>query len=199
MALTNNAELAARMRRMRTHGITRVAVEMERSTPPSWYYEQLGLGYNYRMTDIQAAVGREQLKRLPGIVQARRKLADRYKALLADAIPRPEKLQGATEPFAQYLARSIVARVGSTWGIGEGGAAGPPNRYGDPAGHAWVAVSGPAEATRHVLTGLDDRSHRVIEVSYARIDEGRWDVIRRRQTVDDMLALEDSARLVVSR
>lgn len=80
------------------------------------------------------------------------------KALLADAIPRPENLRGATEPFAQYLARSIVARVGSTWGIGEGGAAGPPNRYGDPAGHAWLAVSGPAEATRHVLTGLDDRS-----------------------------------------
>jgi nicotinamide-nucleotide amidase len=84
------------------------------------------------------------------------------KNLLADAVPAPEGLRGATEPFALYLARSIVARVGSTWGIGEGGAAGPPNRYGDPAGHAWLAVSGPAEATRQVLTGLESRSANMV-------------------------------------
>ena len=66
-------------------------------------------------------------------------------------------MRGATEEFARYLAQSSAAKLGSTWGVGEAGAAGPPNRYGDPAGHAWVAVAGPVAATRHVLTGLDDR------------------------------------------
>ena len=80
------------------------------------------------------------------------------KAFLAGAVPTPPGLRGATEGFASYLARSAVVRLEATWGIGEGGAAGPTgNRYGDPAGHAWVAVAGPAEATRHVLTGSDDR------------------------------------------
>jgi nicotinamide-nucleotide amidase len=80
------------------------------------------------------------------------------RAFLEGAIPTPPGLRGATEEFASYLARSAVARLGSTWGIGEGGAAGPTgNRYGDPAGHAWLAVAGPADATRHVLTGADDR------------------------------------------
>jgi nicotinamide mononucleotide (NMN) deamidase PncC len=60
--------------------------------------------------------------------------------------------------LALHLARSAVVELGADWGIGEGGAAGPTgNRYGDPAGHAWVAVSGEREATRRVLTGDDDR------------------------------------------
>jgi nicotinamide-nucleotide amidase len=80
------------------------------------------------------------------------------RAFLEGAIPTPPGLRGATEGFATYLARSAVARLGSTWGIGEGGAAGPTgNRYGDPAGHAWLAVAGRSEATRHLLTGSADR------------------------------------------
>lgn len=80
------------------------------------------------------------------------------RAFVAGAVPTPPGLRGATEGFAQYLSRSAVAKLGCTWGIGEGGAAGPSgNPYGDPAGHAWVAVSGPVEATRHVLTGSSDR------------------------------------------
>lgn len=80
------------------------------------------------------------------------------RAFVAGAIPTPPGLRGATEEFALYLARSVVARLGCTWAIGEGGAAGPTgNRYGDPAGHAWVAVAGPSELTRHVLTGSNDR------------------------------------------
>jgi nicotinamide-nucleotide amidase len=78
-------------------------------------------------------------------------------AFLGDVIPTPEGMRGATEEFALYLARAARARLDATWGIGEGGAAGPPNRYGDPAGHAWLAVSGPSEATRHLLTGEGDR------------------------------------------
>lgn len=79
-------------------------------------------------------------------------------AFLGDVIPTPEGMRGATEEFALYLARAVRAQLDATWGLGEGGAAGPPNRYGDPAGHAWFAVSGPSEATRHVLTGIDDRA-----------------------------------------
>ncbi|HEX9260754.1 MAG TPA: CinA family protein, partial [Acidimicrobiales bacterium] len=77
---------------------------------------------------------------------------------LGEVIETPPDLRGATEAFAAYLAAAVRARLGTTWGVGEGGAAGPPNRYGDPAGHAWLAVDGPVSATRHVLTGSDDRA-----------------------------------------
>jgi PncC family amidohydrolase len=79
-------------------------------------------------------------------------------AFLGDAVERPAGLRGATEVFARYCAQSIRAQLGTTWGIGEGGATGPSgNPYGDPPGHCWLAVDGPAEATRHLLTGDDDR------------------------------------------
>lgn len=79
------------------------------------------------------------------------------KAFLGDAIEIPDGMRGATEEFASYLARAVRTALDATWGIGEGGAAGPANPYGDPAGHAWLAVSGPSDATRHLLTGEDDR------------------------------------------
>ena len=80
------------------------------------------------------------------------------RAFVAGAVPAAPNLRGASEPWALYLARSVAARLDASWGIGEGGAAGPTgNRYGDPPGHAWVAVAGSREATRHVLTGDDDR------------------------------------------
>ena len=73
-------------------------------------------------------------------------------------VEHPPNMRGATEDFAQFLARAVRTKVGATWGIGEGGAAGPKgNPYGDPPGHAWVAVAGLGEATRHLLTGNDDR------------------------------------------
>jgi nicotinamide-nucleotide amidase len=90
--------------------------------------------------------------------------------LLGDVIETPPGLRGASEPFARYLARAIRTRLGTTWGIGEGGAAGPPNRYGDPAGHAWLAVDGPTEATRHLLTGLDDRRANMVAFTVAALD-----------------------------
>ena len=80
------------------------------------------------------------------------------RSFFSGAVPAPHGMRGATEEFAHYLAAASVARLGATWGIGEGGAAGPTgNPYGDPAGHAWVAVAGPSEATRHLLTGSSDR------------------------------------------
>jgi PncC family amidohydrolase len=79
-------------------------------------------------------------------------------ALLTGEVERPRPLQGASEPWALHLARGAKLHLEATWGIGEGGAAGPSgNRYGNPAGHAWVAVSGPSEAAENVLTGASDR------------------------------------------
>ena len=77
--------------------------------------------------------------------------------LFAGIVEAPAGMRGASEEFAGYLAQSVSRKLSTTWGVGEAGAAGPPNRYGDPAGHAWVAVAGPVAATRHILTGLDDR------------------------------------------
>lgn len=83
MALTNDSALAARMSRLQTHGITRDVGQMERNSEGPWYYEQLDLGFNYRMTDIQAALGASQLARIDGYVARRHELADRYDRLLA--------------------------------------------------------------------------------------------------------------------
>ncbi len=89
------------------------------------------------------------------------------RAWMAGAVGVPEGMRGATEEFARYLAQSAAAKLGATWGIGEAGAAGPPNRYGDPAGHCWVAIAGGADMTRHVLTGLDDREDNMVAFAVA--------------------------------
>jgi PncC family amidohydrolase len=67
-------------------------------------------------------------------------------------------IRPATEPYAQLLARTVRQRLGATWGLAETGATGPTgNRYGDPAGHACLAVAGPAERAITVETGQADR------------------------------------------
>jgi UDP-4-amino-4,6-dideoxy-N-acetyl-beta-L-altrosamine transaminase len=81
MALTNDAELAARLRMLRSHGITREPARFGPAPPPArgaWYYEQQLLGFNYRITDIQAALGASQMERLTGYVDRRNVLASRY-------------------------------------------------------------------------------------------------------------------------
>ena len=83
MALTNDAELARRMAALRTHGVIRDRDRFERPDEGPWYYEQHDLGYNYRMTDIQAALGLSQLTRLDAFLARRRAIADRYDELLA--------------------------------------------------------------------------------------------------------------------
>jgi UDP-4-amino-4,6-dideoxy-N-acetyl-beta-L-altrosamine transaminase len=84
MALTNDRELAARMRLLRTHGITREPDQMEGCDDGSWYYEQLDLGFNYRMTDVQAALGISQHNRLDEFVARRRQIARAYGERLAE-------------------------------------------------------------------------------------------------------------------
>jgi UDP-4-amino-4,6-dideoxy-N-acetyl-beta-L-altrosamine transaminase len=83
MALTNDRELAARMRLLRTHGVTREPDRMEGRDDGSWYYEQLDLGFNYRMTDFQAALGLSQHNRLDEFVGRRRQIARAYRERLA--------------------------------------------------------------------------------------------------------------------
>jgi UDP-4-amino-4,6-dideoxy-N-acetyl-beta-L-altrosamine transaminase len=78
MLLTNHEALARRLRLLRTHGITRDAGEMQGESEGPWYYEQVALGYNYRMTDLQAALGASQLARLDQFLSRRRELARRY-------------------------------------------------------------------------------------------------------------------------
>jgi UDP-4-amino-4,6-dideoxy-N-acetyl-beta-L-altrosamine transaminase len=84
MALTQDDQLAARMRRLRTHGITREPSEMTTPSEGPWYYEQVELGFNYRMTDLQAALGLSQLGRLDAFSETRRAIARRYNTLLAE-------------------------------------------------------------------------------------------------------------------
>ncbi|MCU1368593.1 MAG: hypothetical protein JWL72_4239 [Ilumatobacteraceae bacterium] len=89
------------------------------------------------------------------------------KTWVSGAVERPAELRGATEAFATYLARSTVVRLGSTWAIGEAGAAGPANPYGDPAGHSWLAIAGPTESARRILTGLDVRPDNMVAFALA--------------------------------
>ena len=83
MANTNNSQLARKIDRLRSHGITRDPEQLSNQDPEPWWYEQLDLGLNYRMTDIQAALGLSQMGRLDQYVVIRNQLAQRYDELLA--------------------------------------------------------------------------------------------------------------------
>ena len=83
MALTNDAFLAERMALLRSHGITREPSKMTHESDGPWYYQQIDLGFNYRMTELQAALGVTQLERLDRYVARRHELARRYDQLLA--------------------------------------------------------------------------------------------------------------------
>lgn len=106
MALTNKSELAERMALLRSHSITRDADEFVKSTPGAWYYEQQGLGFNYRMTDIQAALGLSQLERLDNYIVRRNGLARRYdQALHGLSLQLPSVSQENRSAFHLYVVR----------------------------------------------------------------------------------------------
>lgn len=92
-----------------------------------------------------------------------------YQAWIAGAVEAPGRLRGATETFALHLAESAAVKLGTTWGVGEAGAAGPSNPYGDPAGHCWIAVHGPTSITKHLLTGDEDRPRNMLAFATAAI------------------------------
>ena len=114
-AVTNDEELAWRMGMLRTHGITRDPSRMREQPEGRWSYEQLALGYNYRMTDLQAALGLSQLPRLMGYIARRNELARRYDALLAGlAVQRPVVLPHTTSAFHLYVVRLKLEAIRST-------------------------------------------------------------------------------------
>ena len=84
MALTNSYKLAHNMALQRSHGITRDTAHMTHAPDGPWYYQQIDLGYNYRMTELQAALGVSQMQRLDAFVARRHQLAQRYDQLLAN-------------------------------------------------------------------------------------------------------------------
>ena len=103
-ALTNHEPLARAMGLARTHGITRDPMQMRGESEGPWYYQQIGLGLNYRMTDLQAALGCSQMRRLQEFVASRERLADRYDALLAGmpVTPAPRRA-GARSAWHLYV------------------------------------------------------------------------------------------------
>lgn len=84
MALTNNEALANKMALLRSHGITRDPALMTHEPDGPWYYQQIDLGFNYRMTELQAAMGVSQMVRLDQFVARRHELAKRYDELLSE-------------------------------------------------------------------------------------------------------------------
>lgn len=83
IAVTNNKKLANKMRLLRSHGITRDENELVGESTGDWYYEQITLGFNYRMTELQAALGLQQLTRLDEFIGQRNEIANNYNDLLA--------------------------------------------------------------------------------------------------------------------
>lgn len=106
MALTNDDALAAELAILRSHGITRDASRFQRPAQGGWYYEQQSLGYNYRITDLQAALGSSQLERLDAYVARRNQLAQRYDAAFASLpLQLPRVLPQNRSAFHLYVVR----------------------------------------------------------------------------------------------
>lgn len=102
MALTNDDELAAKMALLRSHGITRDPAHMTHESEGPWYYQQTDLGFNYRMTDMQAALGVSQMERIETYVARRHAIARRYDALL-EGLPVIRHVQTADAYSAYHL------------------------------------------------------------------------------------------------
>lgn len=106
MALTNNRALAEKMSRLRSHGITRDPNLMTHAPDGGWYYQQIDLGWNYRMTEIQAALGISQLERLDEYVIRRNTLADQYDELLSELpVEIPGRQHETLSAFHLYIIR----------------------------------------------------------------------------------------------
>lgn len=115
MALTNNAGLCERMALLRSHGITRDPVKMTEASHGAWYYQQIDLGFNYRMTDIQAALGCSQVSRLDAYVTRRHALAKRYDTLLASLpVTVPYQHPDSYSAFHLYVIRLQLDKISIT-------------------------------------------------------------------------------------
>ena len=106
MATTNDKSIANKMRLFRSHGITRDPLEMQHEPDGPWYYEQVELGFNYRITDLQAALGLSQMQRLDNFVKQRQSIAKKYDELLS-VLPvlLPFQLESSRSAFHLYVIR----------------------------------------------------------------------------------------------
>lgn len=115
MALTNDAQLANKMALLRSHGITRDESQMSHVSDGPWYYQQIDLGFNYRMTDLQAALGISQMDRLDDYVAKRHVIAGRYDELLADIpVVRPWQHPDGYSGLHLYVIRLQLDHIDKT-------------------------------------------------------------------------------------
>ncbi|SFW37548.1 UDP-4-amino-4,6-dideoxy-N-acetyl-beta-L-altrosamine transaminase [Selenomonas ruminantium] len=112
MVLTNNKDLYEKLCLYRSHGITRDPKLMTHESDGPWYYQQVDLGFNYRMTDMQAALGYSQLQKLDKFVARRRELVARYDEFLKDLPLRtPFVMEGANPSWHLYVVRIDFSKV----------------------------------------------------------------------------------------
>jgi len=115
MVLTNREDLYEKLIRLRSHGITRNPDLMQGESHGAWYYQQLELGFNYRMTDIQAALGVSQMQRLDEFIARRRFLAQRYHHLLKDLpITLPYQHPDTESSWHLYVIRLHLDKISKT-------------------------------------------------------------------------------------
>ncbi len=116
VAVTNDPILARNMRLLRSHGITSDSAEMARHPAPEiWNYEQIGLGFNYRMTDIHAALGCSQMHRLIEFVTKRHVIAERYDKLLSDLpVVTPWQHPDSYSGYHLYVIRLKLKEINKT-------------------------------------------------------------------------------------
>jgi len=115
MALTNDAALANKMALYRSHGITRDPTQMTHVADGPWYYQQIELGFNYRMTDLQAALGLSQLERLDEYVARRHQLAHHYDDMLVGLpLITPWQHPDSYSGLHLYVIRLELDKIGKT-------------------------------------------------------------------------------------
>ena len=115
LAVTNDLALARAMQLLRSHGITREPDQMTHPSDGPWYYQQIALGFNYRMTELQAALGLSQFQRLDEFVGMRHAIAQRYDELLADfPVRTPWQAPGTYSGLHLYVIRLKLDEISKT-------------------------------------------------------------------------------------
>ena len=115
MALTNDAELAQKMDLFRSHGVTRNQDLMSKAPEGPWYYQQVDLGFNYRMTELQAALGVSQMQRLEQFVAKRHEIAEIYNQILKDLpVVLPYQLPETYSGLHLYVIRLKLDEINKT-------------------------------------------------------------------------------------
>lgn len=112
MAVTNEENIANQMELLRSHGITRDQSQMTHEADGPWYYQQVALGFNYRMTDLQAALGVSQMQRINEYIKRRSELANRYNENLSSLpITLPYQAPNAASAWHLYVVRLELNKI----------------------------------------------------------------------------------------